>query len=518
MVKTRSAVKTVGTMMAVTAASKLLGMVRQMLFGSVFAETVEASAFLAASSVSLSLFDILFASAIAGCFIPMLGSAKRESGERAEKFAASFTCAVSLAIALTSALGIIFSRQVTALLSPALDETTALLAARLLRIMLPASLFAGLAHIAAGILQSYGFFILPAVASSVSNLLLIITLLFFRGTPDERSIVILSAVYTLSWAVQAATLAIPATAKKILRFKKPDMKNPDMHAVLKKAPAITAGSLILPCSLLAATFFAPFISAGAISAYNYAYNIFIIVSGILTYGVCNYIFPKLSDVNGEENGEAFRLLTQNGIKSALLLVLPFSAGSLVLSQRIVEIIYLRGNFSQALAADCASLFSVFALAMPFFALYETLLRAFYSKGIVRLPTVAAAVAVAVCIAAEPVFFAITEKHIISLALSFLAAQICAAAILLFGGAIKLGFFTRRTAPDAAKAVFSALVCGISMYFLDTFVGKISIKNTFFKNFFVSAIVFLAGSVVYLICIYLFGLLPKGKHKARREDS
>lgn len=96
-----------------------------------------------------------------------------------------------------------------------------------------------------------------------------------------------------------------------------------MHAALKKAPAITAGSLILPCSLLAATFFAPFISAGAISAYNYAYNIFIIVSGILTYGVCNYIFPKLSDVNGEENGEAFRLLTQNGIKSALLLVLPF---------------------------------------------------------------------------------------------------------------------------------------------------------------------------------------------------
>ena len=44
------------------------------------------------------------------------------------------------------------------------------------------------------------------------------------------------------------------------------------------------------------------------------------------------------------------------------------------------------------------------------------------------------------------------------------------------------------------------------------------KNTFFKNFFVSAIVFLAGSVVYLICIYLFGLLPKGKHKARREGS
>ena len=518
MAKTRGAVKTVGAMMAVTAASKLLGMVRQMLFGSVFAESIEASAFLAASSVSLSLFDILFASAIAGCFIPIFGSAKRESGERAEKFASSFICAVSLAIALASALGIVFSRQVIVLLSPALDEATAVLAARLLRIMLPASLFAGLAHIAAGVLQSYGFFILPAAASSVSNLLLIITLALFRGTPDERSIVVLSTVYTLSWTVQAATLAIPALAKNILRFRKPDIKNPDMRAALKKAPAITAGSLILPCSLLAATFFAPFISAGAISAYNYAYNIFIIVSGILTYGVCNYIFPKLSDVSGEENGEAFRLLTQNGIKSALLLVLPFSAGSIVLSQRIVEIIYLRGNFSQELAADCASLFSVFAVAMPFFALYETLIRAFYSKGIVRLPTVAAVVAVIVCIAANPAFSAITGKSIVSLPLSFLAAQVAAAAVLLFGGAIKRGFFTAGTALDAAKAAFSALVCGVFMYFLDAFVGKIAIKNTFFKNFFVSAIVFLAGSVVYLICIYLFGLLPKGKHKARREDS
>ena len=244
MAKTRSAAKTVGAMMAVTAASKLLGMVRQMLFGSVFAESIEASAFLAASSVSLSLFDILFASAIAGCFIPIFGSAKRESGERAEKFASSFICAVSLAIALASALGIVFSRQVIALLSPALDEATAVLAARLLRIMLPASLFAGLAHIAAGVLQSYGFFILPAAASSVSNLLLIITLALFRGTPDERSIIVLSAVYTLSWTVQAATLAIPALAKKILRFRKPDIKNPDMRAALKKAPAITGARII----------------------------------------------------------------------------------------------------------------------------------------------------------------------------------------------------------------------------------------------------------------------------------
>ncbi len=507
----RSAAKTVGLMMAVTAASKLLGMIRQMLFGSVFAESMQASAFLAASSVSLSLFDILFASAITGCFIPIFGEAKRESTVRAEKFASAFICAVSLAIVCVSALGIVFSRQAIALLSPALDGDTALLAAKLLRIMLPSALFAGLAYICAGILQSYGLFILPAAASSVSNLLLIICLAFVSHDAGERSIIILSAVYTFSWAVQAATLAIPAVAKKILRFRRPDMKNADMRAALKKAPAITAGSWILPFSLLAATFFAPFISDAAISAYNYAYNIFIIVSGILTYGVCNYIFPKLSDLNGAESENAFCRLIKSGIKSALLLVLPFSAGSVVLSRRIVELIYLRGNFSSELAANCASLFAVFAFAMPLFALYETLIRAFYSKGIVRLPALTAIASVAACIAANLVFSKITENNIVSLALSFLAAQLAAVLILLFGGAIKRGFFTRHTVLDLVKATFSALISGTLMYFLNAFADKIRIKNIFLKNFFACALVFLAGSVVYLICIYLFGLLkPKSK--------
>ena len=73
--------------------------------------------------------------------------------------------------------------------------------------------------------------------------------------------------------------------------------------------------------------------------------------------------------------------------------------------------------------------------------------------------------------------------------------------------------------DLAKATFSALISGALMYFLNAFADKIRIKNVFLENFFACALVFLAGSVVYLICIYLFGLLKpisKGNPDEKEE--
>lgn len=513
--KKRGAVKTVGLMMAVTAASKLLGMVRQMLFGSIFAESAEASAFLAASSVSLSLFDILFAGAIAGCFIPMFGEAKKSGGDRAQKFSSSFLLAVSLMIAAVSAVMMIFSRTAISLLSPALESETAALAARLLRIMMPASVFAGITYIFAGLLQSNGMFILPAAASSLSNILLIICLALTR-TANEKSVVTLSFVYTLSWAAQAILLAAPAYIKKAAPRAKPDLGNADMISALKKAPAVTAGSWLLPLGLLAATFFAPFISDTAITAYNYAYNIFIIISGVLTYGVCNFVFPKFSSVSADD----FVPLLRRAQKSALLLVFPFAAGSAVLSLRITEIIYLRGNFSAEQARECASLLTVFAFAMPFFAVYEILCRAFYAAGKARVPAAASLSSAVVCVASNLLFFAFTEKNILSLPISFLISQVTAAVILCIYAGKYFGLFSPGTMADMAKTAFSAVVCGVSMYFLNEIAAKICQKSAFLQNLFASAIVFSAGCVVYLICIYIFGLIrPRRKnHSEGKEHS
>ena len=500
--KKRGAVKTVGLMMAVTAVSKLLGMARQMIFGSVFAESAQASAFLAAFSVSLSLFDILFAGAIAGGFIPMFGEAKKSGTERAEKFSSSFLLAVSAMIAAASALLMIFPRTAISVLSPAMESETAALAARLLRIMMPASVFAGVTYIFAGLLQSNGMFILPAAASSVSNIMLIICLALFPGEASEKSIVTLSFVYTASWAAQAALLVIPAYVKKAAPKAKPDLHNADMLTALKKAPAVTAGSWLLPLGLLAATFFAPFISDTAITSYNYAYNIFIIVSGVLTYGVCNFVFPKFS---AADKGE-FAPLLRRAVKSALLLVFPFTAGSAVLSLQITEIIYLRGNFSSELAFECASLLTIFAFAMPFFAVYEVLCRAFYSAGKARIPAVAALSSALVCVISNLIFFAAGGKSAVSLAVSFLLSQITAALILCVCAKKHFALFSGGMARETAKSTFSAAVCGVAMYFLNEAAKKISAKSGFLQNLFASAIVFSAGCVVYLICIYIFGLI------------
>ena len=72
--KTKSASLTVSLMIVAMLISKLLGMLRGVLLAALYNISESATAFSAASRIPLSFFDIVFASAILGCFIPVYNS------------------------------------------------------------------------------------------------------------------------------------------------------------------------------------------------------------------------------------------------------------------------------------------------------------------------------------------------------------------------------------------------------------------------------------------------------------
>ena len=130
---------TVVLMMLATVVAKGLGLLRSVLMAKYYGAGMLSNAFSEASHIPLTFFDLLFATAISGCFIPVYNSFKRrEDGgisEEADEFACSFFNLVLLGAGILAFLGIVFADVIVGTLG--LDNETKALTVRLMRIMFP---------------------------------------------------------------------------------------------------------------------------------------------------------------------------------------------------------------------------------------------------------------------------------------------------------------------------------------------------------------------------------------------
>lgn len=493
-------VRTVSGILVATAVSKVLGLARQMLFAARFGDSAEAVAFDTASTVPLTLFDLLFASAIVGCFIPVFAEARADSEARARRFASSFLCAVGSLAVLVSVLGIVLARPLVSLLSPALSAGTASLAVELLRLMMPTVVLSGLVFTFTGLLQSYSLFFLPAAVSSLSNLLLIVCLALLK-TPDEAGVRTLAIVYTASWGVQVLVLLIPALRKKLVPDVSPSLRDPDLRRAFSRAPAVLIGSWLFPAGLWLSTRFASLVSEEAITAYHYGYHIFLILGGVLIYAVCNFVFPRFSALFAAGKREEMQCALDRALVAALLLTLPVAAGAFVLAEPIVSICYQRGAFSAELAAETAKVLSVLSLGIPFYAVSEVLTRALFAAGKARACAVSSGIAVAGCLLADAVLSGI-ERRLVFVPLAFLVSLVLSALSLGVAAARTFGLrvpLVRRS----LVALSGGAISGFLMKILLPAARRIVTASGLVGNFFLFSLVFCVGFVVYSIWIFVW---------------
>ena len=80
--KGNQAVKTVSFMMLITLFGKILGMVREQLLAANYGTDMQAAAFLLASRIPRTFFDVIFASAISASLFLFLWNICRKRGGR----------------------------------------------------------------------------------------------------------------------------------------------------------------------------------------------------------------------------------------------------------------------------------------------------------------------------------------------------------------------------------------------------------------------------------------------------
>lgn len=376
--KTGKVARTVGIMVAAVLASKLLGMLRDVLVAGSYGTSAEAIAYETASRLPILLFDLVIGGVVTASFIPIFNELMTKEGrESAFAYANRYVNLLFVFTLGLSVLGIVFSSPLVSLLAPDLAPETHVLAVSLNRIMFPMILLMALAYAMVGILQSLGEFNLPAMMSLVSNLIMVLYLLLLN---DRFGITGLAVAMLLGWAAQAV-MQMPRAGQLGYRWRPTTLAlTPPIRRSLKLALPILVSTWMQPVCTLINTRFASSVAEGrAITAIGYANRLYVILVGVFSFVATNLLFPYLSRASAEGNRAEAERMTGLSLRLLGLIILPLAAGVAVLSEPIVGLIFERGAFSPDDTAMTAAALRCFALGMPFMAANEVYTKLLFSR-------------------------------------------------------------------------------------------------------------------------------------------
>ncbi len=494
----KNIIKTAGFMILATLLSKVAGMGREILFASLYGTGGQAAAFLTASRIPLLFFDITLGAAISSSFIPVFNEyLEKDEKEEAMAYANSFINAIFVVTGLLCILGIVFARPIAGWIGSGLLDAEKELAAQLVIILFPTMILTGLAYALTGLLQSLGEFNVPAAISLVSNLLMMLYLLFVG---DRMGIHGVAFAMLIAWAFQIL-VQLPALRKKkfcyrpILRLKTAGMKK-----TITLALPILISSWVQPINSTVNIYLASFLNEGqAVAALDYANKLYIIFVGVLTYAVSNLIFPSISRLAAGDHQEEFAALIGKAVKIVLAVILPVMTLFLLLRVPIVRLVYERGEFGAQSTALTASALLFYSMGMAGYAVTEILNKGFYALKDGKTPMFVAMGGISVNILLSFLFVRGFGSGLEGLALAASIAANGIGIILLFLLNKRLHIMHLRDAMNALKLFASAAIMGGAVYIVShhlvfdaSFVGKM-------LNFLVPSII---GVILYVVLLFL----------------
>lgn len=494
--------------------SKVLGLVRDSLMGAYFGAGIEADAFMAASKLPTTLFDMVIGGVISASFIPVFNSILTKKGkDEAKGFANKFITMIILVTLIISVVGILFAEPLVRFMAPNFGAEAHDLAVKLTSIMFPMIIFTGIAFSFVGILQSYGEYNIPAIISLVSNTALIVYFILFG---KRFGVTGLAVTMVIAWSLQVI-VQIPSLIKLKFKYK------PDFH--LRDSSIKEAVVFAIP--MLVSTWVQPFYTLinarfashmeGAYSSLEYANRLYLIVTGVFSFVVTNLIFPKLARANASDDKKEANELVAISIKSIVMVIAPLMAGIVILAKPITSIIYGHGELASH-SGVVATALACYATGMVFLALNEVLSKTFFSMKKSVTPMITSLVSMLFNIILVMTIYPFIKGDIVRLTggLAIAAAGGSIVNALLNGAMLfrlSEGFINRDGVITILKSLAAAAVMAAVVRIVYMFIGT---ADTFMGSIITCVVCGIVGVAIYAIMLVLLrvkeimGFIPKRK--------
>ena len=486
------AVKTVSFIVVATFLSKLMGLFRDILVANYYGTGVLGTAFLNASTIPVAFFDLTLGAAILSSFIPVFnGFLQKGDKEKAYEFSNSFINLVFVITVVFSILGAVFPDFLVNIVASGIGTDAKEITARLLIILLPTTVFTGLAYSVVGILQSFDEFNIPSVISLVSNLIVIGYLLFFN---DKFGVYGLAITMLLGWSMQLF-VQIPALFKKGYRYRFVlNFKNEGIKDVAKLSLPILVASWVQPITVLINKNFASYLYSGSGSAVlDYANRLYIIVVGVFAFAITNYIFPSMSRFGTDGDKQQFAKVLKSSIKTIVIITVPIFLGMMLLSKEIITLVYARGEFNELSVKLCSGALFFYSIGMVSYGYNEIVNKCFYALKKAKIPMIASISGIVLTAVLSWVFMKYTTFGVNGLALSSSVGLIFVSVIL---SVFVNKEFQKLVDGKLLLEIFKTLLCGLVMFAIGWLVKSVT----------AGAGMILSVAITVIICAVVYFLL------------
>jgi putative peptidoglycan lipid II flippase len=372
---------------SLTMVSRVLGYVRDFFIARIFGAGLLTDAFFVAFKIPNLLRRLFAEGAFSQAFVPILAEYKnRASPEETKSLIDSITTVLFLALVLAAALGMAAAPLIVYLTAPgfAADPEKFSLTVGLLRITFPYIVFISLVALAAGILNTWNRFAVPAITPALLNVAFIVGAAFFAESFDPPVVV-------LAWAVFAGGLLqlafqVPFLVKmKLLPRWRLNLSHPGLRRILLLMAPAAFGVSVSQISLLLNQIFASFLPTGSVSWLYYADRLMELPAGVLGVAVGTILLPSLSKYHATANTTEYSRLLDWGLRVTVLLAVPSAVALAVLALPLIAMLFQYGRFSAEDAWMTRQALVAYSVGLVGMILVKILAPGFYARQNVATP-------------------------------------------------------------------------------------------------------------------------------------
>jgi putative peptidoglycan lipid II flippase len=396
--------KAASTVSLLTLASRVTGLVRDVLMVSVFGVSALTDAFYVAFRIP-NLFRRVFGEgAFSQAFVPVLAGNRATKGDAGARELVDHVSTVLLwTLVLLCIAGVVGAPLLVWALASGLKEYDA--AVVMTRWMFPYIGFMSLVALAGGILNTWKRFAVPAASPVLLNLTLILSIVVVAPWFQRLGIepIYSQCVGVMAGGILQLAFQLPALRKigmlprigVAFSSLRASLNDPSTRTILRLMLPALLGVSVAQISLLINTQIASHLAAGSVSWLNSADRLMEFPTAMLGVALGVVLMPQLAAARASSDEVHYSAMLDWGLRLVVLLAIPCSAALLVFARPLVATLFHYGAFKASDVDQVALALAGYGSGLLGLVAIKVLAPGYYASQDMRTPMRIAIVALVV---------------------------------------------------------------------------------------------------------------------------
>ncbi|WP_372657978.1 murein biosynthesis integral membrane protein MurJ [Hydrogenophaga sp.] len=387
-----------------TLASRITGLVRELLMASTFGASALTDAFNVAFRIPNLLRRLFAEGAFSQAFVPVLAGVRATEGDQATRaMVDQIATVLAWALTMTCVLGVAGAPVLVWAMASGLQQNPQgfEVAVFLTRWMFPYIGFMSMVALSAGILNTWKHFAVPAATPVLLNVAMITAA--WQGAPWFASMGIepiyaMAAGVLVGGALQLG-VQIPALYRlgmlPRIGWRWSSLRSAWQHPGTRRVTTLMLPALlgvsVAQISLLINTQIASHLTTGSVSWLTYADRLMEFPTAMLGVALGVVLLPQLAAARAADDAARYSGLLDWGLRLVVLLAVPCAVALLTFARPLVSVLYHYGAFSGADVAQTATALMGYGAGLVGLVAIKVLAPGFYARQDIRTPVTIAIV-------------------------------------------------------------------------------------------------------------------------------